>query len=203
MTKPAFDPADHMIELRGREYLEVRYRVMWLRDRHPDARITTEFVKLTDQEAIVRAVVEIPGGGSADGVYRETPAGAKQAQGKYVEKAQTGAIGRALAFLGFGTANAAELEADDEGLVADTPEPKRPPPEPKPITMAGVSCQKREAVQDGTSIAYYETVKRCPIQGHGGLPWVAKVTPSGQITDWRHKVKGSGDLCTMPEAKAA
>lgn len=98
-----FDPGKHLRELRGRggpsQYLDVKWRLVWLRSAHPEAQITTEHISITDSAAIFRAVVVLPGGGSATGYGSETAADF----GDFIEKAETKAIGRALAALGYGT----------------------------------------------------------------------------------------------------
>ena len=99
-TAPKFDPAKYLVKFNGRgEYLEVKWRLLWLRTEHPDAVIETELVRLERDEAVFRARVSLPGGGSATGWGSESAGDFRD----YVEKAETKAIGRALAALGFGT----------------------------------------------------------------------------------------------------
>src|SRR5688500_17865656 len=47
----SFDPSPYMRQLRGRggqgqEYLDVKWRLVWLRREHPDAEIVTEHVRI-------------------------------------------------------------------------------------------------------------------------------------------------------------
>jgi len=83
----AFNPNDHLRNLKGAQYLDVRWRVMWLREEHPDAVIKTELAQLDlDQDlAIFRAEVTIPGQGSATGYGSETKQDFPQG---WVEKAE-------------------------------------------------------------------------------------------------------------------
>lgn len=117
-TSSPFNPADHLVKLNGKDYLEVVRRLQWLRAERPDAVITTkiEQVDFDAGWAIFHARVEIPGSGVAEGTGSETraafPAG-------WLEKAETIAVGRALAMLGFGTAFA--LADFEEGHLADAP----------------------------------------------------------------------------------
>jgi hypothetical protein len=101
------------------EYLDVRWRLAWLRTEHPDARITTEHVILDDEMAVFRAMVQVPGGGCATGYGSET----QDDWGDYIEKAETKAIGRALAALGYGTQFATDFESDSDAQkpLADSP----------------------------------------------------------------------------------
>jgi hypothetical protein len=99
-SAPAFDPSKYLVRINGRgEYLEVKWRLLWLRNEHPDAVIDTELVRLEREEAVFKARVSIPGGGSATGWGSESVGDFRD----FVEKAETKAIGRALAALGFGT----------------------------------------------------------------------------------------------------
>lgn len=97
----AFDPTQYLSNFDGREYLEVKWRLLWLRSQHPDARIITEIVQHNEEGgfALFRAEVEVPGGGKATGWGSETVRDFHD----YIEAAETKAIGRALAALGFGT----------------------------------------------------------------------------------------------------
>jgi len=95
----AFEPAKYLSRVSGADYLEVKWRLVWLRDRHPDASIETTLVSHEDNIAVFRASVAIPGGGSSTGWGSESAGDFRD----YLEKAETKAIGRALAALGFGT----------------------------------------------------------------------------------------------------
>lgn len=115
----AFEPAKYLVNINGRgEYLEVKWRLLWLRTAHPDAVIETELVHLRDHEAIFKARVSIPGGGAATGWGSETANDFRD----FVEKAETKAIGRALAALGFGTQFCQDHEfGAADGRIVDTP----------------------------------------------------------------------------------
>lgn len=128
-----FDPMKHLTLVKGKEYLEVKWRLVWLRDKHPDATILTEVMEYDrqNQYAWVKATITIPNGGTATGHKQEDANGF----GDYLEKAETGAIGRALAALGFGTQFAPEYEADTIGDPVDTPVARRAP-EKSPIEKA-------------------------------------------------------------------
>jgi hypothetical protein len=110
-----FDPKPHLIQLPRRvkdrqtgqyvtvydDYLEVKWRLCWFRARYPHGTIETQQV-LVDLErgyARYRAVVADGEGGRATGHGTETAAGFAD----YVERAETRALGRALAALGLGT----------------------------------------------------------------------------------------------------
>ncbi|HYI25877.1 MAG TPA: hypothetical protein VD767_10750 [Thermomicrobiales bacterium] len=113
-----FDPTRHLSLINGNEYLEVKWRLVWLRTEHPDAHIDTELVSHQGSEAVFRAKVSLPDGGSATGWGSEDA----QSFGDYLEKAETKAIGRALAALGFGTQFCTDFEfGAAHGRVVDSP----------------------------------------------------------------------------------
>jgi hypothetical protein len=95
----AFDPAKHLTKVSGRDYLEVKWRLVWLRSLHPDAQVETELAEHRGNAAVFRARVTLPSGASATGWGSE----GSDDFGDYLEKAETKALGRALAALGFGT----------------------------------------------------------------------------------------------------
>ena len=116
--RPAFEPARYLTRVSGADYLEVKWRLVWLRDRHPDAVIETVLVSHEGNRAIFRARVEIPGGGMATGYGSEEAGDFRD----YLEKAETKAIGRALACLGFGTQFCPDHEfGASVGRVVDAP----------------------------------------------------------------------------------
>jgi len=131
MIAPDFDPKDHLMNLKGRDYLNVQSRLLWfIRDqraliaaglaREPYS-VRTELVEL-DREAgwahfktVARDVL-----GNESVMY-----GSEAAKdfADYIEKASTKSLGRALLGLGYGTAFAPEM---DEGeRVVDAPLDRR------------------------------------------------------------------------------
>jgi len=116
-----YDPRSHTIKLPGRtdkngrqsppiDYLPVAERVRWLREVHPDAEITSSIVELTDTRAVIYVRVSIPNGGSAMSIGNESKLGFPD----YIGKAETVALGRALAILGYGIGFADDFEEDRE-----------------------------------------------------------------------------------------
>jgi len=105
----SFNPKDHFLNLKGKQYLPVAPRIAWFREDHADWSITTKPVpelsgadyctfhaQICDRNHIVIATAH------------------KTEHEKHFpdfrEKAETGAIGRALALCGYGTLFAQELE---------------------------------------------------------------------------------------------
>ncbi len=114
----AFEPKNYLTRISGADYLEVKWRLVWFRNENPNGRIQTDLVSHQDATAVFRATVEIPDGGSATGW------GSEEADdfGDYIEKAETKAIGRALAALGYGTQFCPDFEfGAADSRVVDSP----------------------------------------------------------------------------------
>jgi hypothetical protein len=89
-----------ILNLRGKEYLEVKYRIVWFREDHPEWAIETELLSVTDNNAYARATVKDEAGRTIATSHKFE---AKQGFPDFIEKAETGAIGRSLALVGYGT----------------------------------------------------------------------------------------------------
>lgn len=116
-SKP-FDPGRFLTKVGNADYLEVKWRLVWFREVHPDGVLETELLSNNDQNAIFFAKISVPGGGTATGHGSETYNDFRD----YLEKAETKAIGRALAALGFGTQFCPDFDFGGEaGRVVDSP----------------------------------------------------------------------------------
>jgi uncharacterized protein YbdZ (MbtH family) len=178
-----FDPSRYLRKLGGKDYLEVKWRLLWLRTEHPDAAMHTEMVRLEDGFALFRAHVAIPGGGEATGWGSET----RQDFFDYIEKAETKALGRALAALGYGTqfcedfdfaagsaGNAHVVDSPVEGPTAasDGTQPTRPTPLPQTGGSLATPAQLKLIYLTATRdlhISEEELEERCQSQ-YGRLP---------------------------------
>jgi hypothetical protein len=138
-----FDPNQHLMNLKGRDYLNVQNRLLWfIRDQRAlivaglatvPYVVRTELVEM-DREAgwaHFRTHVRDVLGNEA------TMYGSESARdfGDFAEKASTKSLGRALLALGYGTAFAPEM---DEGeRVVDSPVDRHPPMHTaRPMTAA-------------------------------------------------------------------
>lgn len=106
-----------LLNLKGKDYLPVAYRLVWIREERPDWGIETEFVSQSDQSAIAKATIKDATGRIIATAHKEESA--KDFPMGHREKAETGAVGRALGMAGFGT----QFEPDfDEGRrIVDSP----------------------------------------------------------------------------------
>ena len=110
-----FKPQDHLMNMRGKDYLEVKWRMVWFREDHPLGCIATELAS-TDPVVMKASVL------NEDGKLLATGFGTPKMQGvaakRPFEGAETAAIGRALAVAGYGTQFTDEEEGDH---LADSP----------------------------------------------------------------------------------
>ena len=111
-----FNPNEHLMDLKGKQYLQVMWRLVWFRDEKPGWCIDTNMESLSDTHAVFSAkIMDECGVQKASGYGSESLKDFRD----FIEKAETKAIGRALAMLGYGTQFAPEL---DEGeRIVDSP----------------------------------------------------------------------------------
>lgn len=158
-----FDPNKHFVNLSrsgpARLYLPVSARIAWFRDDHGmKGGISTEVLVL-DPKPIIKATVWVEGVAIASAMASVPPTkGSETWAGREVEKAETAAIGRALAHAGYGTLNAM-MEDDDIDNLADSPVPNRTEqlvseienerrPEYKPENVAGRAAPFKRGAAD-------------------------------------------------------
>lgn len=143
----AFDAAKHLTKVSGRDYLEVKWRLVWLRTEHPDAQIATEMMQHEKNAAVFRARVMLPTGAEATGWGQETA----DDFGDYIEKAETKALGRALAALGFGTQFCQDYDfGADRQRVVDAPIDVRGA-RPEPFSTRGAYREEQQARAGGSA----------------------------------------------------
>jgi len=144
-TNNSFNPREHLMTIKNRQsaadYLPVQWRLVWFREQCPQGTIFTELVHMDlDKEvesevmqwdsetrrmksvtrhgygvAVFKATITDGRGGSSTGYGSEKASDF----GDFLEKAETKAIGRALAALGYGTQFAPEL--NEEHRIVDAP----------------------------------------------------------------------------------
>lgn len=128
----AFNPNEHMMNLKGKDYLQVMWRLVWFREEKPLWSIEPEIIEMDDTHAVFRAVVRDEAGAvKCIGHGSES----KRDFGDYIEKAETKAVGRALAMLGYGTQFTA-TELDEGERIVDSPVDRK--------ASAGVSFKRSD-----------------------------------------------------------
>lgn len=146
-----FNVNEHLINLKGKDYLPVAWRLVWFRQDRPNWNIETCLVE-HDKESFLALfqckIYDDNGRQVSSGYGSETIRDFKD----YVEKAETKAVGRALAMLGYGTQFAPELDEGDR--VVDTPQA---PPKPKHVACerCGKAAPRNEIVE-----SYRKTKKK-------------------------------------------
>jgi hypothetical protein len=177
-----FDPSEHLLNVgtkkKPRMYLEVKWRIVWLREQYPEAEIKTEIVHLDLEKevsaevsewndelgkmekvtkhgqglVIFKATIKLPNGAIGTGTKMENAA----AFGDFLEKAETGAIGRALASLGLGTATTDEM-SEGTGHVVDAPVERKPSYDPnQPATQSQYDTAHRLQKQLGLAESEFD-----------------------------------------------
>jgi len=143
-----------LINLKGKDYLQVAHRLVWFREDRSEWSLETEMVQLTETHAIVKATVKDPSGRVIATAHKRED---KTHFADYMEKAETAAIGRALALVGYGTQFAEEL--DEEGRIVDSPiQPKAAPTKQASAPIAALQMVKTASPETQQIIA--ETIDK-------------------------------------------
>lgn len=137
---------DGIIKVSGKDYLPVPYRLVWMRDEKPLWGISTEIIEVAGY-TLVRATVTDETGRTISTAHK-----AVTGAGKFppVEKAETGAMGRALGAAGFGT-QFGELDDEEPGVmggIADSPVSRT-------RNNGNVQTQRPATIQQGACEAEY------------------------------------------------
>ena len=111
-----FNPNEHLMDLKGKAYLQVMWRLVWFREEKPLWSIDTKLEQLTENHAVFSAKIF-----DENGMQKSAGYGSESVKDfrDFIEKAETKAVGRALAMLGYGTQFAPEL--DEEERIVDSP----------------------------------------------------------------------------------
>lgn len=130
-----FNPNEHLMDLKGKSYLQVMWRLVWFRDEKPLWSIDTKLEQLTENHAVFSAKIY-----DENGVQKSAGYGSESVKDfrDYIEKAETKAVGRALAMLGYGTQFAPELEEGER--VVDSPVPGSKYPRVASVQIAECGC---------------------------------------------------------------
>ena len=125
-----FDPRRYMRIIgqegqAGKYYLDVAFRKLWFRLKYPEGKIVKKILKLTDQIAIVEARVYLHRNDSEENFIANALAQKYRTEdgqfgNKFVELAETAAVGRALSDAGFGL-QFADKEEDIDPEVTEAP----------------------------------------------------------------------------------
>ena len=138
-----FDKKKHLIKVQGgRLYLPVSARLVWFRQEHPGWCIETEIVEINHEKqyAIFRARISDDNGNlMATATKKEDVKGFAD----WLEKSETGSVGRALSLCGFSTDGDPDLDDGKHGdpaHIVDTPRPGTPSPGSSSANSGSSAC---------------------------------------------------------------
>lgn len=113
-----------LLNLKGKEYLQVAHRLVWFREKHPTGILKTTMLSHQGEGDTEFAVFRTEVYVDTDRGPMNIATGHKKETRKdfadFIEKAETGSIGRALALAGFGTQFTGD-ELNEGNRLADAP----------------------------------------------------------------------------------
>lgn len=148
-----------VMNLKGKDYMMVHQRLVWFREEHPTWSIETEFVSLSDKAAMAKATIKDDAGKIIATAHKqENTAGF----GDFMEKAETGSVGRALLLCGYGTAFAA-ADLDEGERIVDTPvETKKTVSAPDDIFAVKINDVLLKYNPEFKGLTYKEAAEKSP-----------------------------------------
>lgn len=109
------NPLEKAITLNdGSPYLEVNYRIAWMRREHPEWRIKKKLLSFTNSFAVMQCVVTDEAGNVLSTSHARRQYQEDEMKRQFLECAETAAVGRALSLLGYDLLAAKDL--NDSGL---------------------------------------------------------------------------------------
>lgn len=113
-----------LINLKGKAYMQVAHRLVWFVEENPQYRIETDIPVQTGDSATARVTIKVfDGTGNLVRQAQDWKTESKAHFTDFLEKAVTGAMGRALSQLGYGTAYAL-ADLDEGERIVDAPQEK-------------------------------------------------------------------------------
>lgn len=144
-----FNPNEHLIDLKGKNYLQVMWRLVWFREEKPLWGVDTNLEQLSENHAVFSAKIY-----DENGVQKSAGYGSESAKDfrDFIEKAETKAVGRALAMLGYGTQFAPEMEEGErlvDSPVSKAPTFKRVNEDSQPVGVCSMCNKPLYSYKDG------------------------------------------------------
>lgn len=140
-----FDVQKHLINLKGKDYLQVMWRLVWFREEKPSWNVETKLVSHDSENghAIFEAKII-----DDCGIQKSSGHGSESVKDfrDYIEKAETKAVGRALAMLGYGTQFAPELDEGERIVDSPVAKPNKPTPIKKEESAEPISAAQSQFV---------------------------------------------------------
>ena len=182
--------------IHGAEYKTVSERTNELHEKYPEnVAIRSEIVHFTEEIAVVKATVTKPDGKSFDGhaFEKASPTGVNETS--HLENAETSAVGRALAFAGFGGTEIASANEVEQAIASKNKNAPEPPATPKAQAPTKGNAEypgKGDTV--GMPNKYAKTCVKCGKWVEANEGWVEK-TEAGR---WETRCTEEGP-CTDKE----
>lgn len=110
-----------VLNLKGKDYLQVAHRLVWFREEHPAWSIQSDLIKIENNYALAKATIKNEKGEVIATAHKREDASHFP---DFIEKAETGSIGRALAYCGYGTQFCGDEIAEGHRIVDAPQEPK-------------------------------------------------------------------------------
>jgi len=163
-------------------YLPVAGRIAWMREEQGEKwGIRTKIVEVSENHAIFRALIF---DACRKLISSATKKETKQGFPDFIEKAETGAIGRALALAGYGTQFAPEFE-EGERIVDSPIDTKSPRNLKKNETLAPNGTIERQTTKSGIKEVGIDPQDWKPMyKVVSGRPTNPKLPASKEQTDW-------------------
>lgn len=134
-----------LTNLKGKDYLQVAYRLQWFVEENPRYVINTEFLVLNDEQTVAKATIQVMN--EQGQIVRQAVATKRETKkdfSDHTEKAETGSLGRALIELGYGTQYALS-DLDEGARIVDSPLVDVKASAPKPVAAAASAVPVTEA----------------------------------------------------------
>lgn len=110
-----------LLNLKGKDYLQVAHRLIILDETYKSYTVQSEMISVTEESAVVKSTVTVYNDNG--GILRQASSTKKETKKDFpdfIEKAETGSIGRALALIGIGTQFCTQ-DLDEGNRLADSP----------------------------------------------------------------------------------
>lgn len=174
-----------LLNLRGKEYLQVAHRIQWFREEKQDWVIETNFIRLEENYAVCKATILDNEKNIKSMAHKRED---KQHFADFMEKSETGAIGRALALLGYGTQFTAD-ELDEGKRIVDAPLNKTPQNETKSMN-SGVLNKNNIVTPKQPKINAFKSIsdeqRKLAFALANGLGWSQELTKEKWV-EWTEK----------------
>ncbi len=157
-----------LMQLKGKDYLQVAHRLVWFNEAEVRYAMDSQILELSPEHAVVKTVIttfDKDGNMSrrADGIKRED----KKDFSDFLEKAQTGSCGRALALLGYGT-QFALADLDEGERIVDSPMPDVRPQSTKQQTASTTTPSLAKEVTPTTKAVSSDAAPKTEVASSNG-----------------------------------